>query len=88
MGLSNLEAGVIDAGPLIHLAEIGALNLLRLFNVLHIPGEVWRETIEQGRIPESSISVLNIADLNDTSSLYVTRAIVELAIAQLRARAE
>jgi predicted nucleic acid-binding protein len=46
-------AAVADTGPLIHLAEIGCLPLLSIFEELHIPEGVWREadrptTIRQG----------------------------------------
>ena len=49
MGTRRLKAVVVDAGPLIHLAEIGCLRLLRMFQTLHVPDAVWSETIEQAR---------------------------------------
>ncbi|MCG2768454.1 MAG: hypothetical protein L6435_08740 [Anaerolineae bacterium] len=52
-----MNIAVADAGPLIHLAEIGCLPLLSIFD---------------------------ITNLYDVSSLFVTRAIVELAIEELR----
>jgi predicted nucleic acid-binding protein len=36
-------AAVADTGPLIHLAEVGCLPLLSIFDELHIPEGVWRE---------------------------------------------
>jgi predicted nucleic acid-binding protein len=36
-------AAVSDTGPLIHLAEIGCLALLTIFEELHIPEGVWLE---------------------------------------------
>jgi len=36
-------AAVSDTGPLIHLAEIGCLPLLTIFEELHIPEGVWHE---------------------------------------------
>jgi predicted nucleic acid-binding protein len=36
-------AAVADTGPLIHLAEIGCLPLLTIFDELHIPEGVWLE---------------------------------------------
>jgi len=34
---------VCDAGPLIHLDELGCLDLLRDFPLVLLPEEVWRE---------------------------------------------
>lgn len=42
MGPGRLTA-VSDTGPLIHLAEIGCLPLLTIFEELHIPEGVWLE---------------------------------------------
>lgn len=58
MGVADLAAAIIDAGPLIHLAEIDSLSLLSVFGALHIPFAVWSETVGQGRIPESDVSDL------------------------------
>ncbi|HEY5957569.1 MAG TPA: hypothetical protein VIV60_13480, partial [Polyangiaceae bacterium] len=51
---------VSDAGPLIHLHESGALTLLLLFSTLHVPGEVWRETVGMQRIPEAALTDLGL----------------------------
>ena len=42
MGARELAA-VADTGPLIHLAEIDCLDLLSLFDQLHVAAAVWRE---------------------------------------------
>jgi predicted nucleic acid-binding protein len=42
VGSGRLVA-VADTGPLIHLAEIGCLPLLTIFEELHIPEGVWLE---------------------------------------------
>ena len=34
---------VCDAGPLIHLDEVGCLSLLGDFAIVRVPGEVWEE---------------------------------------------
>jgi len=40
---------VCNASPLINLARIGQLDLLRqLYGTLVIPEAVWRETVEEG----------------------------------------
>jgi predicted nucleic acid-binding protein len=40
---SGQLAAVADTGPLIHLAEIGCLSLLSIFEEIHIPEGVWQE---------------------------------------------
>ena len=49
MGAESLKAAVVDAGPLIHLSEIGCVQHLQIFKTIHIPNAVWSETIEQAR---------------------------------------
>lgn len=39
---------VADAGPLIHLAQLGALHTLSIFERIHIPGAVWSESQAHG----------------------------------------
>ena len=102
---------VADSGPLIHLSEIGCLQLLNLFNRLHVPNAVWNETVERDRLSESELSAATnvhrqafshdhveqfimkyklledaekyIGNLYSISSLFVTRAIANLAIEML-----
>jgi len=49
VGISRINV-VADAGPLLHLAEIGGLSLLNQFAQLHIPEAVEREVQRQGLI--------------------------------------
>jgi predicted nucleic acid-binding protein len=44
-------AAVSDAGPLIHLAEIGSLELLSTFDTLLVPETVYKE-VEAGNVPD------------------------------------
>lgn len=44
MGTGEVNAAVADAGPLIHLTEIGCLPFLHIFDILHVPEAVWSET--------------------------------------------
>jgi predicted nucleic acid-binding protein len=60
MGTGDLIGAVTDAGPLIHLNEIGGLPLLSIFETLHIPAAVWRETVGLGRVPEAALQSLGI----------------------------
>jgi len=57
MGLGKLIA-VIDAGPLIHLAEIDGLSLLTIFETLHLPKAVWLETVVKQRLSADDLSRL------------------------------
>lgn len=59
MGVASISAAVADAGPLIHLAEIGCFALLRGWDVLYVPDAVWAETVECGRVSESYVNSLN-----------------------------
>ncbi len=60
MGTGGLVApAVADAGPLIHLAEIGEFSLLQIFEMLHIPGAVLKETVGACRIQEKCLAVLS-----------------------------
>jgi predicted nucleic acid-binding protein len=54
MGSRRLAA-VADAGPLIHLAEIGRLSLLHIFKHVHIPDAVWEETVGQNRVSATEL---------------------------------
>ncbi|MCD6284608.1 MAG: hypothetical protein J7M39_01685, partial [Anaerolineae bacterium] len=58
MGTGHIAAAVADAGPLIHLHEIGALTLLTIVRQLHVPDAVLHETVNQNRIDEPSIHKL------------------------------
>ncbi|MBM4054368.1 MAG: hypothetical protein FJ264_06815 [Planctomycetes bacterium] len=40
MGDEEIMAVVSDAGPLIHLSEIGGIALLQLFGIIHVPHTV------------------------------------------------
>jgi hypothetical protein len=55
VGHGNVSAAVADAGPIIHLSEIGCLPLLRVFDALQIPDAVWSETVGQGRVPQDGV---------------------------------
>jgi len=46
---------VTDAGPLIHLNEIGCLSLLRIFETVHVPDAVWFESVRAGRVLDTAI---------------------------------
>ena len=41
--MARIDAAVFDAGPLIHLQQIDSLTVLRLFEKIHISGQVHQE---------------------------------------------
>lgn len=55
MGPPRLKACVADAGPLIHLAEIGASSLLGICTEVVVPRAVWGETVGRGRVSEADV---------------------------------
>jgi predicted nucleic acid-binding protein len=55
VGIGAVNTAVADAGPLIHLTEIGCLPLLRIFDILHIPEAVWWETVRHGRVEQGEV---------------------------------
>lgn len=58
MGEGGAEAaiGVADAGPLIHLHEVGRLGLLSVFAAVHVADAVWGEAVAAGRVPEDELT--------------------------------
>jgi predicted nucleic acid-binding protein len=55
VGSRKVNVAVADAGPLIHLNEIGCFSLLRTFETLHIPDAVWSETVGQARVSQADV---------------------------------
>jgi len=55
VGPEKVNVAVADAGPLIHLNEIGCFSLLRIFETLHIPDAVWSETVGQARVSQADV---------------------------------
>jgi hypothetical protein len=63
VGTGQLNTAVADAGPLIHLSEIGCLSvmcIMCIFDILHVPEAVWSETVIQGRVPEADLMGLSV----------------------------
>lgn len=76
MGTGELKAAV-DAGPLIHLAEIGCLKFLSRFDELHIPEAVWLETVAQGRIAQTDLSILKNIQRHSANPLEIDKFVKE-----------
>jgi predicted nucleic acid-binding protein len=65
-------SAVADAGPIIHLNEVGCLPFLRVFNVLHIPDAVWAETVEQVRVSSDAVRRLGIVQRHSLPQAEIT----------------
>lgn len=57
---AEIEEAIADSGPIIHLYEIGALSFLRLFETVHVPGAVWKETVGKERVPVDRLEALEV----------------------------
>jgi predicted nucleic acid-binding protein len=83
VGVGEIEAASTDAGPLIHLAEIGCLSLLRIFQMLHVPDAVWQETVGQGGVPGMSILQLENVNQHTVPITSVARFVQENDLSEL-----
>ncbi|MCK4487875.1 MAG: hypothetical protein KAU38_14090 [Desulfobacterales bacterium] len=83
MGTGGVKGAVVDAGPLIHLTEIGCLPLLRIFDTLHIPHAVWSETVERDHLSEADVLELGNVQRITLSRTDVARFIEENGLERL-----
>ena len=83
MGSGRIDPAVADAGPLIHLAEIGGFSLLGVFETLHISGAVWAEAVGAGRVHEAEILALGNTQRHTLSETEVTRFVGEHSLHNL-----
>lgn len=74
MGHERLTA-VTDAGPLIHLTEIGCLSILSIFDTLHVPEAVWAETVGCDRISGEDLLKSSTIERHNNPRNDVTRFI-------------
>ena len=72
MGRGRLTA-VTDAGPLIHLTEIGCLHILSIFGNLHLPEAVWTETVECGRTSAEDLLKLSTVERHNVPRSDITQ---------------
>ena len=84
MGAGELKA-TADAGPLIHLAEIGCLRFLDSFDALHIPDAVWLETVAQGRISKTDLSNLQNVQRHALAESEIERFVKKNNLSELHA---
>jgi len=84
LGSRKLTA-VADAGPLIHLAEIGGLHFLSSFDTIHIPDAVWTETFGQGRLSQRDLFLIENVKRHLLTRKEVESFVKEKKIARLHA---
>jgi len=75
VGSGEVSLAVADAGPLIHLNEIGCLSLLRIFETLHIPDAVWSETVGRGHVLQDDVQGLSIVQRHTLPPLEIAQFI-------------
>jgi len=85
LGVGELKAATADAGPLIHLAEIGCLRFLNSFDALHVPDAVWLETVAKGRIPRTDLSNLQNVQRHSLAESEVAQFVTENNLSELHA---
>jgi len=84
VGTGELKA-TADAGPLIHLAEIGCLRFLNSFDALHVPDAVWFETVARGRISRTDLSNLQNIQRYSLTESEVEQFVKENNLSKLHA---
>ena len=85
MGSGEVNAAVADAGPIIHLGEIGCLFVLKVFGVVHIPNSVWEETVGRERVQETDVSSLNNVRMHTVSPAYLSQFVRDNNLGGLQA---
>lgn len=85
MGIRGVKAAVADAGPLIHLSEIGCLSVLQLFDTVHIPDAVWTEIIGHDRVRESHIKGVDNIHMHTLSKDLIANFVNESGLEKLHA---
>ena len=83
MGDGALTA-VADAGPWIHLHEVGCLPLLSQFQVLHVPDAVWAEITTPGRLTSADIHGVGNAQRHSPPTAEVVRFTSEHSLTDLQ----
>ena len=84
MGAGELKA-TADAGPLIHLGEIGCLRFLNSFDGLHVPDAVWLETVAQGRISRTDLSNLQNVQRHSLAESEIEQFVKKNNLSELHA---
>jgi predicted nucleic acid-binding protein len=84
MGATRVIAAAADSGPLIHLSEIGCIQLLQTFDPLHIPDGVWSETVDQNRVPREALQSLSTIQRHTLSQPELEKFVQENGLLNLQ----
>ncbi len=68
-----MSQAVADAGPIIHLAEIGHISLLNIFETVYIPDAVWKETVGKERVTNRTFEQIHNIQQRTASASDVLR---------------
>jgi len=77
VGIGRIDPAVADAGPLIHLTEIGGFSLLSIFETLHISDAVWSETVTADRVQRADVLALGNTQRHTLADADVIRFVGE-----------
>ena len=81
MASSEAASAVLDAGPVIHLDELGCLDLLEGLGDLRIPEAVWEEVQRhRPRLRESSVPKLSVVPVFHNPSAALSTLIRTLEL--------
>ena len=83
MGYGKINPAVVDAGPIIHLNEIGILHYLEMFSLLHIPKAVLSETVGQGHLSIVDLNKLDNLSKHEVDSINMGNFITENGLDRL-----
>jgi predicted nucleic acid-binding protein len=88
MAESEVPPTVVDAGPIIHLDELGCLDLLEGLGELSIPQAVWEEVwLHRPQLSESSVPKRKLVDVpcNPSATLSALIRALELDAGEIAA---
>lgn len=71
--MARIRVAVLDAGPIIHLEQIGALRVLDVIRETKVPEDVSREVRVHGSVPPNCAVVALAGKSKDLAELLVQR---------------
>jgi predicted nucleic acid-binding protein len=80
-----MTVAVIDAGPIIHLAEIDRLTALQVFDDLLLPDAVWNECVPVGRVSSQDLLALSCIRRRTLIPTEVTEFVEKHTLSRLQA---
>lgn len=90
MGAGTVTSAVADAGPIIHLSEIDALQFLQVFDHLLILNEVWNETVGKRRVSASALMAFDFvpqepSPVTDVAEFMISNSLSHLQHGEIEA---